>query len=577
MSEILDKVDKNKKHLIAPDGISVIGQDHKIIVFNEAASRITGFKENKIIGKNIEVLFSKNKKDITYLLDSMEHNIPFSNLAIDITDSNGNIKNVLASITPILKNKTVLSIVFVFRDTKEMLSMVEEIESKSNELINQKNKFDSIFNSNIEGTFTIDNDWYITSFNHSAEMITGYKASEAIGKKCREIFNSILCGNGCHMEQTMQKGKSTIGNELEIINKKGKILPIKVNSGILLDNNNKKIGAVETFIDLSEMRNLSNHIKKKFNYGNIIGKNREMDKIYNLLDSVAQTDTTVLITGESGTGKELVARAIHLNSPRFSEPFIPINCSAFAESLIESELFGYEKGAFTGAYTTKIGKFESANNGTIFLDEIADISLPVQTKLLRVLETRQFERVGGNKSIKINVRIITATNKYLLDEVRAGRFREDLYYRINVVNIHLPPLRERMDDLTLLVNYFITQFNERFNKSVNHISNEVYHLMEKYQWKGNIRELENVIEHCFVLCSGNVILPEHLPDRFLKNDFSAYSNYDTMKNDIERKLILDTLKRNRGSKIKTAKELKINPSTLWRKIKRYKITFKIIN
>lgn len=577
MAEILDIVDKNKEHLIIPDGISVISVDHSVIVFNEAASRITGYNENNIIGKNIDVLFSKSKKDLSFIFESMNNNTTFSNLAINITDSKGIVKNVLASITPIRKDKTVLSIVFVFRDTKEMLSMAEEIEVKTYELINQKNKLNAIFNSNIEGTFTIDNDWFITSFNQSAEKITGFKASEAIGKKCRDIFKSTLCGNGCHMEQTMQKEKSTIGNELEIINKQGNKVPIKVNSGILLDNRNQKIGAVETFIDLTELKNLSSHIKQKLNYDTIIGKNKEMDKIYNLIDSVAQTDSTVLITGESGTGKELFARAIHLNSSRFAAPFIPLNCSAFAESLIESELFGHEKGAFTGAYTSKTGKFELAHNGTLFLDEVADISLPVQTKLLRVLETRQFERVGGNKSIKINVRIITATNKNLSDEVKAGRFREDLFYRINVVNIHLPPLRERMDDFSLLVNHFIQQFNKRFHKSVSHFSPEAYHLMEKNPWYGNIRELENVIEHCFVLCRNDIILTEHLPERLLQNHANGYTDFDALKENMEKKMILQILENNDGSKIKTAQELNINPSTLWRKMKKYKISFKIIN
>jgi PAS domain S-box-containing protein len=566
-------LDINKEALVIPDGITVIGKDNKVIVFNEAASRITGFKEEEIIGKDFGLLFEKNNHDAILIFESLKENRSFSNLSINITDSKGRIKNVLASISPIYKNEEVLSVVFVFRNTKEMLTMAEEIEEKTLELIDQKNKLDAIFNSNIEGTFTIDNDWNVTSFNRSAEKITGYKKSEAIGKKCWEIFRSSLCRNGCHMEQTMLKGKSTIGNELEIINKNGLKVPIKVNSGILLNNKNEKIGAVETFIDISEIKNLSDHLKTQFTFSNIVGGNKEMHKVFTLLESVAETDSSVLITGESGTGKELVARAIHINSERNTGPFIALNCSAFAESLIESELFGHEKGSFTGAINTKIGRFELAHKGTLFLDEIGDISLPVQTKLLRVLETRQFEKVGGNKAININVRIIAATNKNLLHEIQERRFREDLYYRINVINIHIPPLRGRMDDFPLLVNHFIKKYNERFSKKVTHLSPEAYNILEGYQWPGNIRELENVIEHCFVLCRGDIIQPGHIPERIKYQKPKQEIVTASVIQNAEKQMIIDALSKYNGNRTNAAKELKINPSTLWRKMKKLHISF----
>ncbi|MBS4034744.1 MAG: sigma 54-interacting transcriptional regulator [Ignavibacterium sp.] len=561
-------IDINKEALIVPDGIIVIGKEYQIIVFNEAASRITGFVEDDVIGKDFKILFSQSEDDSKLIFESLKENRSFSNLSINITDSKNRIKNVLASITPILKDKEVLSVVLVFRNTKEMLTMAEEIEEKTLELIDQKNKLDAIFNSNIEGTFTIDNEWNVTSFNRSAEKITGFKKSEAIGKKCWEIFKSSICRNGCHMEQTMIKGKSTIGNELEIINKKGMKVPIKVNSGILLNNKNEKIGAVETFIDLTEIRNLSNHLKTQFKFSNIVGSSKEIEKVFTLLESVAETDSSVLITGESGTGKELVARAIHLNSSRSNGPFIALNCSAFSESLIESELFGHEKGAFTGAINSKVGRFELANNGTLFLDEIGDISLPVQTKLLRVLETRQFERVGGNKTININVRIIAATNKDILAEISKGSFREDLFYRINVMNIHLPPLRERMGDFPLLLNHFIKKYNERFTKTVTNFSPETYNLLQDYKWPGNIRELENVIEHCFVLCKSDIIKTEHLPDRIKNSSLFKVSKSNNLVQDAEETMILNALKKHSGNRTKASKELNINPSTLWRKMKK---------
>ena len=575
MKEVESIIDKNKEVMIIPDGIAVITTDCRIIVFNEAASRITGFSEDEVVSKNCKLLFGKSESELEYIHESILENRTFTNHPINITSKNGNIINVLASITPVNKSGEIVSVVFVFRNTKEMLLLSEEIETKTLELIDQHNKLEAIFNSNIEGTFTIDDEWEITSFNNSAVKITGYKKAEAIGKKCWEIFNSSLCRNGCHMEQTMHKGKSTIGNELEIIHKNGKIIPIRVNSSILLNNKNEKIGAVETFIDISEIKNLSEHLTERFSYDNIVGKNKEFKQIICVLESVAQTDSSVLITGESGTGKELAARAIHLNSARRTGPFVAVNCSAFVESLIESELFGHEKGAFTGAIKSKIGRFELAQGGTLFLDEIGDLSLAVQTKLLRVLETKEFEKVGGNKTIKMDTRLIAATNKNIKNEISAGKFREDLFYRINVINVHLPPLRERKDDLPLLINHFINYFNEIFGKKIKQFSSSAYDIISEYNWPGNIRELENVIEHCFILCSGEIIQVEHLPKwlRSTKDNIQIENNNYGRNNvlEAEKAMIQTALRNNKWNKKLTANELKINPSTLWRKMKKYNL------
>ena len=575
MKDVKTIIDQQKENLIIPDGIIVIGKDLNIIVFNEAASRITGFSEDEVVGKNCSTLFNGRSEELKFIADAISENRVYSNLLFKIKGKDKTLIDVLSSITPVVKSGTVISAVLVFRNTKEMFLMAEELEQKTFELIDQRNKLDAIFNSNIEGTFTIDNEWNVTSFNNSAVKITGYKKSEAVGKKCWEIFNSSLCRNGCHMEQTMHKEKSTIGNELEIEHSSGRKVPIRVNSSILRDSKNKKIGAVETFIDISELRNLSAHLNEVFKYENIVGKNKEIRQIISVLESVAQTDSSVLITGESGTGKELAARAIHLNSARRSGPFIAVNCSAFVESLIESELFGHEKGAFTGAIKSKTGRFESAHMGTLFLDEIGDLSLAVQTKLLRVLETREFERVGGSKTIRMDTRIIVATNKNLAHEISAGKFREDLFYRINVINIHLPPLRERKDDLPLLVNHFIDLFNERFGKKIKQLSSSAYDIISEYNWPGNIRELENVIEHCFILCGGEIIQVEHLPKRLR----TAKYNTEIQKNvyginnvrEAEKEMILTALQNNKWNRAMTAKELKINPSTLWRKMKKLKI------
>ncbi len=577
MKDFARIIDKNKKSLIIPDGIVVIGKDLNIIVFNEAASRITGYSEDETIGRKYSFLFDERSDEIKIVSEVISENRVYSNLPFKIKGKKNLLIDVLASITPILKSGEIISVVFVFRNTKEMLLMAEELEQKTFELIDQRNKLDAIFNSNIEGTFTIDKNWNVTSFNNSAVKITGYKKSEAVGKKCWEIFNSPLCRDGCHMEQTMHKGKSTIGNELEIVNKTGQKISIRVNTAILRDNKNDTIGAVETFIDISDIKNLSAHLDEVFKYENIVGKNKEIKQIIAVLESVAQTDSSVLITGESGTGKELAARAIHLNSPRRTGPFTAINCSAFVESLIESELFGHEKGAFTGAVKAKTGRFEMAQGGTLFLDEIGDLSPAIQTKLLRVLETREFEKVGGNKNIKLDARIIAATNKNLAEEIAAGRFREDLLYRINIINIHLPPLRERKDDLPLLVKHFISHFNEKLGKKVKSFSSSAYDVLLEYNWPGNIRELENVIEHCFVLCNGEIIQAEHLPKHLrntqIKNGKKNITQNNSSILEAEKDIITAALERNRGNRGNTAKELNVNPSTLWRKMKKLNIQY----
>ncbi len=573
MKDVQHIINRNKEAVATPDGIVVIDRGNRIIVFNEAASRITGFTERDVVNKRADMLFKDCPDGIRYLETAFLDRIPLTNLFVDINTKLSICKGVLASFTPVISDESVGSVVFVFRDTNEMLKMNEALGAKTAALIEQKNKLDAIFNSNIEGTFTINSEWEITSFNRSAQKITGYTEQEAVGRKCWSIFNSVKCRNGCHMEQTINNGKPTIANELEIIRKDGKRIPIRVNSAILLDNKKNNIGAVETFLDISEIRNLEDHLSERFSFHNIVGKNQELRGALSLLESVSQSDSTVLITGESGTGKELTARAIHLNSSRKFKPFVPVNCSAFVETLIESELFGHEAGAFTGAIKSKPGRFEVAGDGTIFLDEIGDLSPAVQTKLLRVLETREFERVGSNKTLQMAARIIAATNKDLQKEISAGRFREDLYYRINVVNIHMPPLRDRKDDLPLLVSHFIEKFDREFKKKIRQFSSSAFEILLEYEWPGNIRELENVVEHCFVLCPGDVIQVEHLPARLrnqrMVSPVAGHHPEIATMDDAEKDLLKRTLLNHNGSRIRTAQTLGMNPSTLWRKMKKH--------
>lgn len=301
---------------------------------------------------------------------------------------------------------------------------------------------------------------------------------------------------------------------------------------------------------------------------NLIGESHQMKEIYNLIHTVAPTDTTVLILGESGTGKELVAKAIHLNSKRKYFPMVTVNCGALPESLLESELFGHEKGAFTGAHYRRKGKFEMANGGTIFLDEIGTISNKVQVELLRVIETKQFTRVGGSETISSDFRVIAATNENLEELVKEGKFREDLYYRLNVFTIHIPPLRERVDDIPLLANYFLKKYTTSMNKKITGISDEAINFMLRYKWPGNVRELENAIERAVVICRNDKIQLEDLPFK-VSNNTQWTDVEDKSLSEVEKRHIALVLKENNWNISKSAEDLKIDRVTLYNKIKKY--------
>ena len=312
---------------------------------------------------------------------------------------------------------------------------------------------------------------------------------------------------------------------------------------------------------------LTQALEKRYSFGNILGKNIRMQEIFELISDIANTDSTVLIQGESGTGKELIARAIHFNSHRKNKPFVVANCSAYSQNLLESELFGHEKGSFTGAIRRKIGRFEMANGGTIFLDEIGEVSPPNQILLLRVLQDHRFERVGGEETLEVDVRVIAATNKNLMEEMKKGAFREDLYYRLNVIPIFIPPLRERKDDIPVLSSHFLQKFNRGRGKEVTSFSPEVMESFLKHSWPGNVRELENVIDHAITIAKQDKILLKDLPHSILQRPIST-KEFITLQ-DYEKAIILKTLKETNWNKHKTSKKLNINRSTLYGKMKRY--------
>ena len=433
---------------------------------------------------------------------------------------------------------------------------------------------DVILDSIADGVFTIDNEKNVTSFNKAAEKITGISKEHAIGQKCFDVLHANICQTACVLEKTLKTGKEIIDLPIVVINSEGKTIPVSISTAVLKDKKGEIIGGVETFRDLSSIEELRKEISKRYTYEDIISKNHDIQKIFDVLPDIAESDSTVLIQGASGSGKELFARAIHNLSHRKEKPYIIVNCGALPDTLLESELFGYVKGAFTDAKEDKPGRFALAEKGTLFLDEIAELSTVLQVKLLRVLQQKEYEPLGATFPIKANVRIIAATNQELSQLLARGTFREDLYYRLNVIKIELPPLSERREDILLLVDHFINQFNLKKGKKIIGMPHHVLNVLMKYEFPGNVRELENIIEHAFVLCHGSQIEIEHLPKEFIEKfeeDKTSNKKSAGRIKEAENNLIIDALKRHAGNRSKTAEELGIDKSTLWRKIKKYNI------
>ncbi|MCF7911851.1 MAG: sigma 54-interacting transcriptional regulator [Candidatus Cloacimonetes bacterium] len=446
----------------------------------------------------------------------------------------------------------------------------------SNKKISSKNeiRYDSILESISDGVFTVDDHWRITSFNRAAEEITGISRREALGEICSDVFRSSMCENHCALRETLQSDTPIIDKSCYIINATGDKIPISVSTAVLRDQKGNICGGAETFRDLREVHTLRKELQAQYRVGDMISRSPAMQEIFHLLPVVAESSSNLLITGATGTGKELLARAVHNMSARADQPFIAVNCAALPDNLLESELFGYKKGAFTGADHDKPGRFALAQNGTLLLDEIGEISLNMQVKLLRVLQDHLYEPLGGTHSETATARIIAATNQNLPDLVLEGKFREDLYYRINVIKLDLPPLNERKEDIPLLVEHFINKYNHLQNKKIKSASPLVLAVLMTQKWQGNIRELENVIERAFVLCRSEVIDIQHLPPEFQASqlEYNHLNPINKLKQQTERQLIIQALEVNNYNRNATARQLGLHKSTLYRKLKKYSIS-----
>ena len=429
-----------------------------------------------------------------------------------------------------------------------------------------------ILNSVADGVFTVDDRMRITLFNKAAEEITGFTEEEAMGRHCHDIFRTDVCFTSCPVKEALESGQPVINREVDIITKEGKKVPISISASVLKDENGKPLGGVETFRDQSLIYALKKEIEEKYTFHDLVSRNPAMRRLFDVLPDIASSEATVLLKGESGTGKELFAQAIHDLSPRRKGPLVIVNCGALPEPLLEAEIFGARRGAYTGSIENRPGRLEMAEGGTLFLDEIGDLPLPLQVKLLRVLENHEYQPLGARSPQKADVRFLTATNCDLEDMVEKGTFRRDLFFRINVVALQIPPLRERPEDVPLLIDVFLDRFNRTYGKKIRGFSGEALQLLLSHSYPGNVRELLNLVEQTVILCRSGEIGVEHLPAGFLEASDRDEDVSFGRRSRINKAILQDLLARYEGNRTKVAKELGVDRTTLWRWMKKFDLS-----
>ncbi len=547
-------------------GVFTVDLERNITSFNMAAEEITEHRREEVIGQACHLVFRNNlcQGDCRFHRAFREGK-PFLNYDLEIEDHEGNSLLINKTVTPLRDNQgKMVGAVESFQD----VSLLWDLHGK---MRYQTERFRHVLDSLALGVITFTRSGHILSFNTGAEKITGYRREEAIGKPCTEILQCSLCRVSCPLEQILKTKKPLPEREGEIKTLQGSAVPVKISFTLFQDDEMKTLGAVGIFEDRSLIHHLEKQIAQQFTCGDIISGDKKMERILALIPLVASRDVTVLIQGPTGTGKDLLAKVIKEQSQRSKGPFIKVNCAAIPENLLESELFGYTRGAFTGALQDKLGLFQLADKGTIFLDEIGDLPLSLQAKLLRVLEDKEFYPLGAKKTVKVDVRILAATNQDLEGMIKEKRFREDLYYRLNVIRLELPPIKERANDIPLLINNFLKKNNLEKGKSIRRFDEKALNILLHYDYPGNIRELENIIQHACLICQDDVIQVAHLPIFLQALPVVPGEESPGNKKEIlnEESLILEKLKATHWNRQETAKALKMDRTTLWRKMKHY--------
>ncbi len=567
-SEDLLEIIENYRTIIdrVEDCVGQVDLDGNILFTNNAGARIWGFTDkSEIIGMNCRKYLDAETLDAVFKAyrNVFRTGIP-EKISYEIIRRDGNRRMIEDSVAPIRDRGRITGFQTVSRD-------VTERKQKEKELAAQKSRLEAIFRSVKDAIITVDPNLKVIEANMNTQTICGIDPVGMLGKKFSDCLTG--CNRSCSdvLKQALENKDTVKEYRIECAQSNRYNQQVSVTGSPLLDPEGSFMGAVLVIRDMTRLMDLERELRDRNQFQNIIGRSKKMQDIYRLLEDLADLDTTVLITGESGTGKELIARALHYSSLKALKPFVTVNCSALTESLLESELFGHVKGAFTGAIKDRKGRFQAAEGGTILLDEIGDISPLIQLKLLRVLQEKIIERVGDSTPYKVNVRVIACTNKNLRDKSRKGEFREDLYYRLKVVEITLPPLRERLEDLPLLVDHFRLVFNKRFHRNIEGFSKDVINQFMNYPWPGNIRELEHVIEHAFILCHGDLIGSEHLPQELRTYTESAGKTYpsSSLRHSADlMKKTLDAIAQAGGNKAKAARFLGIDRRTLYRRIEK---------
>ncbi len=553
-------------------GVMVIGPDRKIIALNHSAELITGYNESDLSGQYCsEKLLDPFCGGQCQYLDAIESGRQADSVDFEVSDRSKGKHNITRIVSPIYgPDQTPLGCIEVLQDHTVFKDLLERVRHDDRRL--------KIILDNLDiGVLTVDRGGHITFFNNRAETITGFNRGDVLGKSCRMVFGESTSHDLLLFEETIADGQARSTLEGEIKTRDGQLIPIRANYMALKNEDGRIVGGLATFSDLSLKYQFNSEIKGRYTFYDMVGKDPAIQKIFEIVPVAASSDATILIEGPTGTGKDILAKVIHHASQRAKKTLVKVNCAALPDNLLESEMFGYVKGAFTGADTDKPGRFQEADGGTIFLDEIGDLPLSLQAKLLRVLEDKEFYPLGSRKTTKVDVRIISATNQNLERLVKEKRFREDLFYRLNVMRLDLPPLKDRRGDIPLLISHILKRLCATRDTAVEKFSNDAMEVLLNYVYPGNIRELENIIEHALIVCQDKIIERNHLPLSLQggispplpeeeKRPFAQQIEFS------EKTRIIDALRKYNWNKGKTAAALDINRSTLWRKMKKYNIS-----
>jgi PAS domain S-box-containing protein len=547
-------------------GVLILSPDRRIFSMNRSAEQLTGYKQSDLIGKYCYAYFKDYLCGGTckYLDTSLENRNTIVT-DVEFIDENRGEYSLVKIESPLFDLAgNIVGCMEIFQDQTAIKKLVHRIRFEDTKL--------KLILENLDlGVLTVDRSHHISFFNKKAETVTGFSRLSVLGKTCDTIIDPELCRQWRTQEFKKDKEGVKVKREGKIKTAVGNFIPADIHYMSMKDEDGKRVGGLITLTDLSLRHQFDKAIKARYTFHDMIGKDPVMRRLFESVPVIAASNATVLIEGPTGTGKDLVARIIHNESRRCQMPFVKVNCASLPETLLESEMFGYAKGAFTGAEKNKPGRFQLADKGTIFLDEIGDLPLSLQAKLLRVLEDREFYPLGSETTTKVNVRIISATNQDLERLVAKKQFREDLFYRINVMRLKIPPISERKGDLPLLIPHILKRLCINNNKSTPKITQDAMEVLLNYAYPGNVRELENILEHCLVICGGAEIKREHLPITPLKDPAKSDHLEQHQIDQNEKEHILRTLEEHEWNKSMTARALNIDRTTLWRKMKKFDI------